>query len=305
MQNFKDFLFILFQKSLSRSLQQGLSRLVGKLTESRVPWLKNLLIRLAIKKFKIDLQEALLENPEDYKNFNDFFTRKLKPNARSFPTSDQNNLIISPADGVISQQGVIQSGRIFQAKQHFFTLSELIADGTHAGNKNYYHGYFYTIYLSPKDYHRVHMPCHGRLTHYTHIPGDLFSVNQTTADHIPNLFARNERVCFFFEPDGIHTHTPFILIMVGALLVASIGISFEATPKIITPPTSKIIQTYTLETPKLIKQSEELGFFQFGSTVILLFPENAISTGSESEDVNFNNQIILGQTLGRYKKFEK
>jgi len=283
----KTLCFISFQYLIP---QHTLSRLIGKLASSRNIFIKNLLIQLAIRKFKINLSDSLISDPKKFKTFNDFFTRQLKPGARNFP-KNKNNLnnpekIISPADGVISQLGKIQAGRIFQAKKHFFNLLELLGSQNAQENYDtYQNGQFMTIYLAPKDYHRVHMPLSGRLLAYRHIPGDLFSVNQITAENIPNLFARNERVCFFFEDLD---KKPFILVMVGALLVASIGTSFTG---IINPKKSKTISTQKLDQPLLFNQGDELGFFQFGSTVIILFPER------ENLDLNFEFNLKPGSDI--------
>lgn len=283
----KTLCFISFQYLIP---QHTLSRLIGKLASSRNIFIKNLLIQLAIRKFKINLSDSLISDPKKFKTFNDFFTRQLKPGARNFP-KNKNNLnnpekIISPADGVISQLGKIQAGRIFQAKKHFFNLLELLGSQDSQENYDtYQNGQFMTIYLAPKDYHRVHMPLSGRLLAYRHIPGDLFSVNQITAENIPNLFARNERVCFFFEDLD---KKPFILVMVGALLVASIGTSFTG---IINPKKSKTISTQKLDQPLLFNQGDELGFFQFGSTVIILFPER------ENLDLNFEFNLKPGAEI--------
>ncbi len=283
----KTLCFISFQYLIP---QHTLSRLIGKLASSRNIFIKNLLIQLAIRKFKINLSDSLISDPKKFKTFNDFFTRQLKPGARNFP-KNKNNLnnpekIISPADGVISQLGKIQAGRIFQAKKHFFNLLELLGSQNAQENYDtYQNGQFMTIYLAPKDYHRVHMPLSGRLLAYRHIPGDLFSVNQITAENIPNLFARNERVCFFFEDLD---KKPFILVMVGALLVASIGTSFTG---IINPKKSKTISTQKLDLPLLFNQGDELGFFQFGSTVIILFPEG------ENLDLNFKSNLKPGSDI--------
>jgi len=314
----KTLCFISFQYIIP---QHGLSRLIGKLASSENIFLKNCLINLAIKKFKIDLSESLISNPKEFKTFNQFFTRKLKPGARNFPNRNinlENNLnipekIISPADGSISQIGKIQAGRIFQAKKHFFNLEELLGElplafvsplvgetdlkatpkvreGALDLDLNQFNqGNFCTIYLSPRDYHRVHMPLSGKLLAYRHIPGDLFSVNNTTADNIPNLFARNERVCFFFEDLN---QKPFIVIMVGALLVASIGTSFTG---IINPRKSKKIFTKKLDQPLFFNQGDELGFFQFGSTAIILFPEDI--KFSHQNNLNPGSKILCGMEI--------
>lgn len=275
---FKDVCFAHLQYIIPQHL---LSRLIGKLAASHSPLLKDFLIKLAIKKFKINLSDALIEDPKKYKTFNDFFTRKLKPNARIFPKN--NKIIASPADGMISQIGKIQSGEIFQAKGHMFSTLALLG-GNYKEALKYQDGHFFTIYLAPKDYHRVHMPVSGKLVSYTHIPGQLFSVNTATANHIPNLFARNERVCFFFESD----EGPFVIIMVGAMLVASIGTPFTGILK-----SAKSIFTKKFTDPILLNQGDELGFFQFGSTAIVLFPSSRDFTPS----LQANDTILCGEKI--------
>lgn len=262
-----------------------LSRFAGKLTNSRNLKLKNWLITKAVKRFNIDMTDAEIEDPLAYETFNDFFTRALKKDARPMP--EDPNAFVSPCDGAISQIGRIKHGQIFQAKGHDYSLISLLGGETDHASR-YKNGSFATIYLSPRDYHRVHVPQDGTLTGMTFVPGDLFSVNQTTAEQIPNLFARNERAVFFFDsPKG-----DFIVVMVGAMLVASIETPFAG---IIAPSEHQSIQHTDYQmNPIEFKRGDELGRFRFGSTAIILKPE-----GSEPwlEKWKANDVISLGRQL--------
>ena len=190
-------LFVALQRLLP---QHALSRLIARAAESKMPWLKNLLIKRAIAAFDINISEAASSDLDDYKNFNDFFTRALKDGAR--PMDQDPKALVSPADGAVSQAGPITQQRIIQAKGSDYSASRLLGDSEEA--KLYQDGAFTTIYLSPKDYHRVHMPIAGTLTSTRYIPGDLFSVNDKTAQALPGLFARNERlVCQFDSELGL------------------------------------------------------------------------------------------------------
>lgn len=279
----KDVLFIAMQRILPAHF---LSRLVGKLCDSKNEKLKNYLISKAMKRFQIELSEAVIEDPKAFPTFNAFFTRALKTTARPMP--EDKNAFVSPCDGTISQLGPINHNRLFQAKGHEFNLVELLGGETDHANR-FCNGQFMTIYLSPQDYHRVHMPFDGRLTGMTFVPGDLFSVNKVTAEHIPNLFARNERVVFFFDsPAG-----EFIVIMVGAMLVASIETPFAG---IIAPGKGREIQhTSHFDQAIQLKKGDELGRFRFGSTVILLRP-NTASTWSDrwhaAMSIHLNESLV-------------
>ena len=184
------------------------------LAEKQWPWLKNWLIRDFIKKNNIDMSEAALQNPEDYLTFNDFFTRALKDGAR--PQPEDPSLVSSPVDGTVSQIGWIENDRIIQAKKNDYSLKDLLA-GNDALADTFDNGLFSTIYLSPGNYHRVHMPISGTLQKMAYVPGDLYSVNQETADSIENLYARNERVISIFDTK----YGPMAVIMVGAMVVGS------------------------------------------------------------------------------------
>ncbi|MAY38960.1 MULTISPECIES: archaetidylserine decarboxylase [Spongiibacter] len=256
-----DTAFIILQYLLPQHL---LSRLVGKLAECRLPWLKNLLIRRFITQYKVDMSEAVESAPEAYANFNAFFTRALKDGAR--PIADAP--VVCPADGAISQLGEINRGRIFQAKGQDYSLQTLLGDDK-ALTAEFDGGSFATIYLSPRDYHRVHMPVDGTLRSMTYVPGKLFSVNTTTAENVRSLFARNERaICVFDTEFG-----PMAMILVGAMIVAGIETVWDG--QVAPPPRQLTTRSYPQEAPTL-KKGEEMGRFKLGSTVILLFGKDKI-----------------------------
>ncbi len=262
-------LFCLLQKLLP---QHKLSRLIGKLAEAKTPWLKNLLIKQAIRTYKIDLSIAERERIEQYMTFNDFFTRSLKPSAR--PICHQEKVLTSPADGILSQFGAIKNNQFIQAKGQSYTVSRLLGNDDQLATE-FSDGSFATIYLSPSDYHRVHMPWDGKLLETRYVPGKLFSVNQATADGIPELFARNERlICVFQTNRG-----KMAVILVGAMLVAGIETRWQSYY----PPASHASVKFTTQEINL-KKAEELGRFKFGSTVVVLF----------NESLDFNDQLAAG-----------
>ena len=247
--------------------QHFLSRLVGRLAELERPqWLKNKLIGLFIKRYKVDMTEAFAPYPEAYANFNEFFTRELKPGARPLADAD----VLSPADGAISQFGNIEADQIFQAKGRHFSAKALL--GSEDWAKHFENGSFMTVYLSPKDYHRVHMPLDATLKATRYVPGDLFSVNKVTAENVERLFARNERHVCLFETE----YGPMAMVLVGAMIVAGIETTWEGQ---VAPPGKQII-TRQYQTPEdliTLKQGQEMGRFKLGSTVILLFGKDAIA----------------------------
>ena len=257
-------LFIIVQYLLPQHL---ISRLVGHLAEARIFWLKNLLIERFISHYGVNMSEAEEEDPRVYRSFNEFFTRALKPDARSICSGEKE--IACPADGAISQLGKIEEGRIFQAKGHDYSLYTLLG-GNNADALPFKNGRFATVYLSPKDYHRVHMPMDGKLiaTHY--IPGQLFSVNQTTAENVDRLFARNERlVCLFETAAG-----PMAVILVGAMIVA--GIETVWAGQIAPPPKTVQSRRFDQQQTVELKKGDELGRFKLGSTVVLLFGDEVV-----------------------------
>lgn len=282
--NMKDSLFILFQYIVPQHL---LSRLVGAIADSQTPWVKNLFIRWFVKKYQINMLEAREEIPSNYPSFNAFFTRELKKDAR--PIDQHEKAIVSPADGAISQLGDIKSGRIFQAKGRGYSLTTLLGgDQNHA--EQFVNGSFATVYLSPRDYHRVHMPVAGTLTHTTYIPGDLFSVNQTTAEGVDQLFARNERLVAYFDTEL----GPMAMVLVGAMIVAGIETvwSGQEAPRLKKPVHSPFNKQS--EAPIRLEKGEEMGRFKLGSTVILLFGEDRISWEASLEATS---PVQLGKTI--------
>ncbi|AEI36789.1 archaetidylserine decarboxylase [Francisella salina] len=275
----KDKLFIFLQYIIPHSLT---SRLVSRLAESKNRHLKNYLINLAIKKFKINIDEAKETDINKYSSFNNFFIRELKDGLR--PISSDKKVISSPADGVLSEFGNITNGSLIQAKGKTYTLKALIADSSTTNFTK-----FATIYLSPKDYHRVHMPIDGKLTKMVYIPGKLFSVNQTTAKNVDNLFAKNERlVCYFNTEIG-----EVAVIFVGALLVAGIETVWHGK---VAPSYYRDVQTWDYNSDNFnieFKKGDTLGWFNFGSTVIILTPNDSI-TFCQSEN---NTEISVNQDL--------
>ncbi len=257
-------------KVLSQYLipQHGISLLMGKVAESENARIKNTFINWFIKKYGIDMSIAERETAEQYQTFNDFFTRSLKDGVRPIAKSDE--VIVNPADGKISQLGTIENGFIFQAKDHLFSAKTLLG-GDEELARPFKNGEFATIYLSPKDYHRVHMPMAGKLTKMIHVPGSLFSVNPLTARNVPNLFARNERVVALFDT----AIGPMAMVLVGATIVGSIETVWQGT---ITPPTRDKLKVwdYPVEEAIELEKGAEMGRFKLGSTVVLLFPENTI-----------------------------
>lgn len=248
--------------------KHAVSRLVGRLAAAQAGALTTWLIKVFMKRFGISLAEAERERPEDYVTFNDFFTRTLKAGIR--PIVAEPNAVALPVDGCISQIGDIQHGRIIQAKGHDFSARELLG-GDDDLSELFQNGKFATIYLSPKDYHRIHMPLDGEVRNMVYIPGDLFSVNPLTAANVPNLFARNERVaCVFHTPFG-----PMAMVLVGATIVASIETVWAGT---VTPPAGKMIKRWDFHgsDPIILKKGDEMGLFKLGSTVVCLFPPKMI-----------------------------
>lgn len=270
--------------------QHALSRLVASLANSEIRWLKDLLIRQFIKTYSVDMEEAAA-SADSYACFNEFFTRALKADAR--PAADGEQYIVCPADGEISQLGRIAAGSIFQAKNHSFTVNALLADRPELCDR-FQDGSFATIYLSPRDYHRVHMPVRGTLRHTTYVPGDLFSVNQTTATHVPRLFARNERlVCVFDTPLG-----KVASVMVGAMIVAGIATVWGGAVK----PHGKRIQSKLYadqQTPITLPAGAEMGRFMLGSTVVLLFERGQIEWLPE---LHAGSKVRMGEALARRLK---
>ncbi len=258
-------LFVLLQYVLPHHL---LSYLMHQLSHSEWGWLKNLMIKQAIKLYRVNMDEAANPNPESYSCFNSFFTRQLAPGKR--PIVAAADAICSPVDGVVSQFGEICDGRIFQAKGHDYSLQDLIGGDT-ALSGHFDGGSFATIYLSPRDYHRIHMPIEGDLKQMIHVPGRLFSVNATTTEQVPRLFARNERVISIFETEV----GPVAVILVGAIFVASIDTVWAGA----VAPSYRGVKrwNYNHESQRVVlSKGAEMGRFNMGSTVILLFGKESI-----------------------------
>ncbi len=276
----KDTLFIVLQHLLP---QHGLSRLMGKLTHCRWRPLKNALIRRFVRAYDIDLSEAADADPDAYPCFNAFFTRPLKASAR--PVADDPRAVVSPADGRLSQIGTLTGEWLIQAKGRDFSATALLGDADLG--RRFADGAFATIYLSPRDYHRVHMPYPGRLREMIHIPGRLFSVNDATAEGVDNLYARNERVVCRFDTDA----GPMVVVLVGALLVAGIETVWHGP---VTPPTARRIQRWRYDDRDIVlERGAELGRFNMGSTVILLLPEDTVAWRRQTGD-----RVRVGETLG-------
>lgn len=279
--------FIIIQILLPKHL---LSRWVAYLGNTKIVWLKNILINLAVDVFDIDIEEAFSSDPDDYPCFNDFFMRQLKADAR--PIDKDKNNVVSPCDGMVSQCGRIENDTLIQAKGKYFNLTTLIGGNSKLAEE-FIDGYFATIYLSPRDYHRVHMPCDGQLSESIYVPGEIFSVNQKTTKHIEGLFARNERLVNIFQTK----QGSMASIMVGAMLVAGIETVWAGQ---IVPPVNPI-STFTSKKPGEIKllKGEEMGRFKFGSTVILLFPKDSIQW---NEDMIAGASVKVGEAIATYQK---
>ncbi|MDN3678998.1 archaetidylserine decarboxylase [Vibrio tapetis subsp. quintayensis] len=272
--------------------QHGLTRLVGKFASSKSGSLTTAVIRLFVKQYKVNMDEALHSDPAHFKTFNEFFVRELKPGMR--PVVDGESVIAHPADACVSQFGPITDGQLIQAKGHTYSAQELLG-GDAALAQEFADGEFATLYLSPSDYHRVHMPCDGVLRQMIYVPGDLFSVNPLTAENVPNLFARNERVVCIFDTD----FGPMAQVLVGATIVGSIELTWAGT---VTPPRGNTVYTwdYPAEGNKSVhfKKGEEMGRFKLGSTVINLFSEGAVEFDQTMQN---NVPTLLGTAYAHVK----
>jgi len=278
-----DRLFVLLQYLLP---QQLLSRLVGRLARSRHDAIGKPFIRWFARRYRVDMSEAANSDPLAYANFIDFFTRPLKPGAR--PLAGDSNTAVSPADGRISQLGDIEADQLLQAKGRHYAVQTLLGDDTEA-TAAFTGGQFITVYLSPRDYHRVHMPLDGTLTAMHYVPGQLFSVNDATARHVPNLFARNERVvCLFDTAQG-----PMAMVLVGAMIVAGIETVWRGE---VCPATRQAFSiNYRSKPWRLqLKRGEEMGRFKLGSTVIVLFGAEAQKL---AESLQAGDKVVMGQSL--------
>ncbi len=245
--------------------KQALTTLAGRFAAAKAGAVTTAVIRWFVDHYGVNMREAAEPDAAKYETFNDFFTRALKAGARPISTGD----LVCPVDGAISQSGDIEADQIVQAKGHQYATQALVG-GDAALAAEFQDGSFATIYLSPKDYHRIHMPCDGRLLRMIHVPGDLFSVNPATARAIPGLFARNERVVCLFETDA----GPFVMVLVGATIVGSMATTWHGVVNAERPGTIREWH-YADQTIRLAK-GDEMGRFQLGSTVVMLFPSNYI-----------------------------
>jgi phosphatidylserine decarboxylase len=278
----------LFVKSQYVTPQLAVSRLAGRLADmDSTPAIKNRVVRWFIKHYGVDMSEALEPDPTAYPSFNAFFTRALKPGLR--PVDERPSALVCPVDGAISQLGSITDDRIFQAKGQSFSLNELLG-GDKERAREFEDGEFATIYLSPKDYHRIHMPMAGTLREMTYVPGKLFSVNPTTAAQVPNLFARNERVACIFDTDA----GPMAMVLVGAMIVGSM----ETTWAGVVAPGGGDVSTSSyrqLANPIRFEKGEEMGRFRLGSTVIIVMPKGKVSWENNQKA---EKTVRLGEALG-------
>ncbi|CAN7272772.1 archaetidylserine decarboxylase [Acidovorax delafieldii] len=245
--------------------KRALTTLAGKFASARLGGLTTSVIRWFVGRYNVNMAEAANPDIASYTSFNDFFTRALKSGARPLAQAD----LICPVDGAISQFGPISKDQVFQAKGHTYSTTALVG-GDAAAAARFDNGHFATLYLSPRDYHRIHMPCAGELTRMVHVPGDLFSVNPTTARGVPGLFARNERVvCFFESAQG-----PFVLVLVGATIVGSMATVWHGQ---VNPPRTGTLRQWDYAKGQVsLQQGEEMGRFLLGSTVVMLFPQGPL-----------------------------
>ncbi len=266
--------------------KQLLTSLAGRFASKARGNTTTSVIRWFVKKYQVNMAEALNPDISSYATFNDFFTRALKPNARPLAVAE----LICPVDGAISQFGGIKQDQIFQAKGHSYSTTTLVGGDSNLAAQ-FQNGSFATLYLSPKDYHRIHMPCDGTLTRMIYVPGDLFSVNPTTARGVPGLFARNERlVCVFDTVKG-----PFVLVLVGATIVGSMATVWHGQ---INPPRLADVREWRYDDELIsLKQGDEMGRFMLGSTVVMLFPENRSNALAFNPVWTAGGAIQLGQAM--------
>ena len=264
--------------------KQALTVLAGKLAEARAGALSTAVIRGFVRRYGVNMAEAANPDTGAYASFNDFFTRPLRPDARPLADAD----FVCPVDGAISQFGPIERDQIFQAKGHTYSTAALVG-GDSGLAKHFDNGSFATLYLSPRDYHRIHMPCAGRLTRMIHVPGDLFSVNPATARGVPGLFARNERVVCVFESAA----GPFVLVLVGATIVGSMATVWHGR---VNPPRPGTVREWRYDDREiLLKRGEEMGRFLLGSTVVMLFPAGTLNFNPDWAPAR---AIRMGEAMG-------
>ncbi|KHA77790.1 phosphatidylserine decarboxylase [Janthinobacterium lividum] len=266
----------------------ALTNFAGRIAGAKGGAMTTRLIRWFVGRYNVNMDEALDPDITHYTSFNDFFTRALRPDARPLAQADY----VCPVDGRISQFGKIDRDQIFQAKGHSFSTTALVG-GDAALAAQFEHGSFANLYLSPRDYHRIHMPCDGRLTRMIYVPGELFSVNPTTARGIPGLFARNERVvCVFDTANG-----PFVMTLVGATIVGSMATVWHG---VVNPPRTGQVRDWSYANDNVVlKQGEELGRFLLGSTVVMLFPKDTVAFNANWQPAG---PVQLGEVMGKLPK---
>ena len=266
--------------------KQALTLLAGRVASARGGAWTTALIRRFVKHYGVNMDEAANPDITSYASFNDFFTRALNPGARPLAQAD----LVCPVDGAISQLGDIAVDQIFQAKGHCYSTTALLG-GDSAMAALFQHGHFATLYLSPRDYHRIHMPCDGMLRSMVHVPGALFSVNPTTARGVPELFARNERVvCLFDSAAG-----PFVLVLVGATIVGSMATVWHGQ---VNPPRPGVVRQWDYEPGAVVlRQGEEMGRFLLGSTVVMLFPKGPLQFNARWMS---GASVRLGETMASH-----
>ncbi len=265
--------------------KQALTALAGKFAGAEAGSLTTGFIRWFAGRYGVDMNEAAEPDITTYKTFNAFFTRALKDGARPFADAD----FLCPVDGAISQFGAIERDQIFQAKGHRYSTTALVGGDRELASR-FENGSFATLYLSPRDYHRIHMPCEGRLTRMIHVPGALFSVNPTTARGVPGLFARNERVvCVFDTAQG-----PFVLTLVGATIVGSMATVWHG---VVNPPRPGVLREWRYDDQNIVlKKGEEMGRFLLGSTVVMLFPKDTLAFNPDWAPAR---AIRMGEAMGQ------
>jgi len=265
--------------------KQGLTRLAGRVAGAKGGPYTTRLIEWFVKQYGVNMQEAANPDIASYASFNDFFTRPLREGVRPLAKAD----FVCPVDGAISQFGAIDDDQIFQAKGHAFSTTALVG-GDAALAAQFQHGSFANLYLSPKDYHRLHMPCDARLLRMIYVPGALFSVNPTTARGIPNLFARNERVVCVFESDK---YGQFVSVLVGATIVGSMATVWHG---VVNPPRGREVREWRYDDQRIVlKKGEEMGRFLLGSTIVMLFKKDTITF---NPDWAPERAVRLGEMMG-------
>ncbi|APA68880.1 archaetidylserine decarboxylase [Janthinobacterium sp. 1_2014MBL_MicDiv] len=266
----------------------ALTNFAGRIAGAKGGAMTTRLIRWFVGRYNVNMDEALDPDITHYASFNDFFTRALRPDARPLAQADY----VCPVDGRISQFGTIDKDQIFQAKGHSFSTTALVG-GDAALAAQFEHGSFANLYLSPRDYHRIHMPCDGRLTRMIYVPGELFSVNPTTARGIPGLFARNERVVCVFET----ANGPFVMTLVGATIVGSMATVWHG---VVNPPRTGQVRDWSYANDNVVlKQGDELGRFLLGSTVVMLFPKDSVQFNANWQPAG---PVQLGEVMGKLPK---